>query len=135
MRTTARLGFAVICLLAAPVQAQTVSPDITEALTEQGYTITGTRYTWLRRIVVEATNGVYDREILISRGAGIVLQDNIQPIAPKGKTAEPPLEPPPVSGKAPPPSGAAPGPGPGPESGPGGGGDGPGGGEGGRGGG
>ena len=57
-------------------QAQSVSDEFELALQEQGFSIVSTGYTWLRRVVVRATNGTYEREIVIARGSGQILQDN-----------------------------------------------------------
>ncbi|MGI9366618.1 MAG: hypothetical protein ACR2O8_15655 [Rhizobiaceae bacterium] len=59
--------------------AQTVSKEFEKSLNEQGFEIVSTGYTWLWRIVVHATDGKQDREILISRGSGQILQDNWRP--------------------------------------------------------
>ncbi|WP_417415314.1 hypothetical protein [Hoeflea sp.] len=62
--------------LAGPLQAQTLSPGFSELLEEQGFVVLSKRYTWLGRIVVNVSNGLYEREILISRGSNQILQDN-----------------------------------------------------------
>lgn len=97
-------------------QAQTVSDTVAQMLKSQGFTISSTRFTWLRRIAVEATNGVYVRDILVSRGEGVILQDEWHLI--NGSDSEPPqTAPSPPEGPRPqdapdrPEDNAAPGPG------------------------
>lgn len=69
----------ILCFLGLSTGAQ--SQDIPDALVtileEQGYEVTSTRYTWLGRIYVEATDGTNDRSILIARASGRILQDDM----------------------------------------------------------
>lgn len=69
----------ILCFLGLSTGAQ--SQDIPDALVtildEQGYKVTSTRYTWLGRIYVEATDGTNDRSILIARASGRILQDDM----------------------------------------------------------
>lgn len=67
-----------------PAIAQTVSDEIAQELADQGFTIVSTRYTWLRRIVVTASDGTFERELLVTRGTGVVLQDKWQRIEDAG---------------------------------------------------
>ena len=60
--------------------AQTVSKEFEKSLNDQRFEIVSTGYTWLWRIVVHASNGEQDREIVISRGSGQILQDNWRPV-------------------------------------------------------
>ncbi|AKI00216.1 hypothetical protein IMCC20628_01499 [Hoeflea sp. IMCC20628] len=62
--------------LAGPLQAQTLSPGFSDLLDEQGFVVLSKRYTWLGRIVVTVSNGLYEREILLTRGSNQILQDN-----------------------------------------------------------
>ena len=80
MKRSLVMGIAIVCCLASSTQAQTVSEAFANSLKEQGFHIVSTRYTWLRRIVVEASNGTFEREILVSRGSEVVLQDLWRPI-------------------------------------------------------
>lgn len=62
--------------LAGPLQAQTLGPGFSQLLDGQGFVVLSKRYTWLGRIVVTVSNGLYEREILLSRGSNQILQDN-----------------------------------------------------------
>lgn len=69
----------LICFLgiASATQAQDIPDALDAILTEQGYDITSTRYTWLGRIYIEASNGDHTRSILIARQTGRILQDDV----------------------------------------------------------
>lgn len=69
------LAVALVVGFAGAAPAQTVSDELAQTLSAQGFEVVSTRYTWLRRIVVTATNGEFSREILVARGAGIILDD------------------------------------------------------------
>jgi hypothetical protein len=124
--------------LTGSVGAQTVSDEYVKTLHDQGFVIVSTGYTWLRRIVIHASNGTYEREIVIARGSGQILQDNWTLIKrPLDAASErnhynqpvPPGPAPGGQGPGPGPGGQG-GAGPGGQGGPGGGGPGPGGGDG-----
>lgn len=69
------LAVALVIGFAGAAPAQTVSDELTQTLNAQGFEVVSARYTWLRRIVVTATDGEYSREILVARGAGVILDD------------------------------------------------------------
>lgn len=83
MKNVVSLVLALALMLGTPthIQAQDVNDALAQELSDQGFTVVSTRYTWLRRIVVEATDGEFNREILVSRRSGVVLQDNWERIA------------------------------------------------------
>lgn len=62
---------------ATQATAQDIPVTLIEVLDDQGYEITSTRYTWLGRIYVEATDGTNERSILITRASGKILQDDV----------------------------------------------------------
>ena len=66
----------MICGLISSASAQTLNDAFAKSLAEQGFVIESTKFTWLRRIVVQATNGTHNREIVVTRGSGRILQDN-----------------------------------------------------------
>lgn len=71
------LALTVVFSCFSPVSsgAQTVNNEIIQELADQGFSVVSTRYTWLRRIVVTASDGTFERELLITRGTGVVLHD------------------------------------------------------------
>ena len=83
------IGILAAWCISMPASAQDVSEDFEKSLNNQGFTIVSTGYTWLRRIVVQATDGVHDREIVIARGSGQVLQDNWEPAERTGDRSRP----------------------------------------------
>jgi len=76
MKQSSLFGLLLVLLLSAPVQAQTLTPGFSNLLEQQGFVVLSKRYTWLGRVVVYVSNGVYEREILIARGSNQILQDN-----------------------------------------------------------
>ncbi len=80
-RSLLALILVLACFTPVSSKAQTVSDEIIQELADQGYSVISTRYTWLRRIVVTASDGVFERELLISRGTGVVLHDKRHRIA------------------------------------------------------
>jgi hypothetical protein len=69
----------VACVIGAgsAAYAQDVPPALVTALGAQGFEVTSTRYTWLGRIYVEASDGETQRAILIARRSGQILHDNL----------------------------------------------------------
>ncbi len=69
----------LFCFLgfASATQAQDIPDALETILAEQGYEVTSTRFTWLGRIYVEASNGDQTRSILIARQTGRILQDDV----------------------------------------------------------
>jgi len=112
------LVFAIgmVVLLSSPLQAQELSDGFSQFLKDQGFVVVSKRYTWLGRVAVNASNGVYEREILITRGSNQMLQDNwvlIETDPPTNITRKPARIGGERNGR-----GGGPGPGPGPEAGP-----------------
>ena len=80
-------GVLIAFCVSSTAGAQTVSKEFENALNDQGFEIVSTGYTWLWRIVVHATNGEHDREIVISRGSEQILQDNWRTAAASKKSS------------------------------------------------
>lgn len=67
------------CTLGTASFAQDVPDALTDQLKNQGFTVVETGRTWLGRILVRATDGTTDREIVLERGSGQVLHDRARP--------------------------------------------------------
>ncbi|GHA53638.1 hypothetical protein GCM10008927_19370 [Amylibacter ulvae] len=57
-------------------QATTPADALVRQLTNQGFTVTKRGRTWLGRTVITAHKGALEREIVVARGSGQILQDD-----------------------------------------------------------
>lgn len=89
MKQSSLFGLLLVLLLSAPAQAQTLTPGFSDLLEQQGFVVMSKRYTWLGRVAVYVSNGVYEREILLARGSNQILQDNWSLIEPDPANVSP----------------------------------------------
>ncbi|PIB24347.1 hypothetical protein BFP76_03785 [Amylibacter kogurei] len=57
-------------------QAATPADIVVRQLVNQGFTITNRGRTWLGRTIITAQKGMVEREIVVARGSGQILQDD-----------------------------------------------------------